>query len=51
MEGKNDWTDIHEEHNLVKLVKSIKVWMLNQQSEKNQVLSSYSAIMATMVVP
>lgn len=44
LEGQDDWEDIHEKHDLLQLLKSIKVWMLNQQSDRNPVLSTYSAI-------
>lgn len=44
LEGQSDWLTIHKEKDLVKLLKSIKVWMLNQQGERNPVLSTYHSI-------
>ena len=46
LEGQDNWIAIHEEHDLVKLLKSIKVWMLNQQSDRSPVLSTYHAMAA-----
>lgn len=46
LEAQDDWETINNEHNLVKLLKSIKVWMLNQQSTKNPVVAAYGSIIA-----
>lgn len=42
LEGQSDWEDIHKKHDLVKLLKSVKVWMLNQQSSKSPAAATYS---------
>lgn len=44
LEGKEDWDTIQKGHDLVNLMKSIKVRMLNQQEGQKPVLSTYSAI-------
>lgn len=46
LEAQDDWDEIEEEHNLVKLVKSIKAWMLNQQDSKSPVVRAVSSISA-----
>lgn len=46
LEGQSDWKDIHSEHNLVKLLKSIKVWMLNQQGSRSPSVITCSALAA-----
>lgn len=46
LEGQEDWEEINTEHNLVKLLKNIKVWMLNQQGSKSPVVAAYSSIIA-----
>lgn len=46
LEAQDDWETINNEHDLVKLLKSIKVWMLNQQSTKNPVVAAYGSIIA-----
>ena len=44
LEGQDDWKEMYKEKNLVKLLKSIKIWMRNQQGERNPVVSTYFAI-------
>ena len=44
LEGQDDWSTMNKLHELVALLKSIKVWMLNQQSDQNPVLSTYHSI-------
>lgn len=34
LEDQDDWETIQNEHNLVNVLKSIKVWMLSQQTVK-----------------
>lgn len=46
IEGQDNWEIIHREHDLVKLLKSIKVWMLNQQGARSPVQATYSSLMA-----
>lgn len=44
LEGQDDWEDIDDEHNLVKLLKSIKAWILNQQESKIPIVGAVSSI-------
>lgn len=46
LEGQDDWEEMNSKHDLITLLKSIKVWMLNQQADRNPVLSTYSAVAA-----
>lgn len=39
LEGQDDWEDINQKNDLVKLLKSIRVWMLNQQISKSPTMS------------
>ena len=44
LEGQDTWSAIHDKHDLVGLLKSIKIWMLNQQNDRNPVVSTYFAL-------
>lgn len=44
LDWQDDWDSINKDHVLVKLMKSIKARMLNQQEDRNATLSTYSTI-------
>lgn len=44
LDGQQDWNTIHNDHDLVNLMKSIKARMLNQPEDRKTVLSTYPAI-------
>lgn len=46
LESEDNWKTVYTDHDMVKLLKSIKVWMLNQQGDRNPVVSTYSAVNA-----
>lgn len=43
-EGQDDWESMHREHDLVRLLKSIKVWMLNNQGARSPVVATHASI-------
>lgn len=44
MKGQDNWDNIHDEHDVVMLLKSIKTWMLNQQDARSPTLATYNSI-------
>ena len=46
LESTDDLEEIYKDHEMVKLLRSIKLWMLNQQGNRNPVVSTHSAINA-----
>lgn len=46
LRGQEDWTDIFESHDLVKLMKSVKAWMINQEGSRCPVAATDASIAA-----
>lgn len=44
LKGHNEWKDMFRKKDLVKLLKSINVWMINQKGERDTVLYTYLVI-------
>lgn len=44
LEGQDDLDTVNNNHDLVAQLKNVKVWTLNQQSDRSSVLSTYFAI-------
>ena len=46
LKGQNDWEEIYREKNLAELMKSIKKWMMNQETSRSPIASSVGAMKA-----
>lgn len=44
LERQNDWENMSDDFNLVKILKNAKAWMLNQQGSKSQMMANYTPV-------
>lgn len=50
LKGQEDWKDMQKWNNIVRLLKSIKMWMMNQQETQCPTVSTLLSIMALFVM-